>query len=175
METGRRVSDAGVVVALFSALGLEPGELERWSSLARATYAAKAGRRMDAEVSFRPGSAAELAQSVAVVRPFESVGDTGSVADGQVCGGGQATVVRWSGGSNRCAGRCGSALHVRAYGRGVADVAGARCVCARPARPPAIYDRCIERAAGCGAGFGLGRVEGGVCRCTGARSSTMWR
>lgn len=73
VETGRRVSDAEVVVAIFSALGLEPGELERWSSLAREAYAATAGRRVDAGVSFRPGSAVELVQSVAVVRSFESV------------------------------------------------------------------------------------------------------
>lgn len=44
-------------------------------SLTREAYAAMAGRRVDAGVSFRPGSAVELARSAAVVRSFESVVD----------------------------------------------------------------------------------------------------
>lgn len=73
VEMGRRVADAEVIVALFSVLGLEGAELERWTALAREAYAATAGRRVDAGVSFRPGSAARLAQSAAAVRSFESV------------------------------------------------------------------------------------------------------
>lgn len=60
VEMGRRVSDAEVVVALFSVLGLEGPELERWTALVREAYTSTAGRRVDAGVSFRVGSALEL-------------------------------------------------------------------------------------------------------------------
>jgi transcriptional regulator with XRE-family HTH domain len=73
VETGRRVSDAEVVVRLFGALGLEPADTDRLASRVREAYAASVPRRVDAGVSFRPGSAVELEQSAGLVRDFQSV------------------------------------------------------------------------------------------------------
>jgi transcriptional regulator with XRE-family HTH domain len=53
VETGRRVSDAEVIVRLFGALGLEPADADRLASRVREAYAASVPRRADAGVSFR--------------------------------------------------------------------------------------------------------------------------
>ncbi|TNY38079.1 Scr1 family TA system antitoxin-like transcriptional regulator [Thermomonospora catenispora] len=73
VETGRRVSDAEVVVRLLEALGLGAGEFERLATEARAAYVESAAPRVDAGVSFRRGTAVEQARSASVVRSFESV------------------------------------------------------------------------------------------------------
>jgi transcriptional regulator with XRE-family HTH domain len=73
VEMGRRVSDPGVVVRLFSALELGPAETERLAGLVREAYAETAARRADAGVSFRPGSGVQLAREARTVRAFEAI------------------------------------------------------------------------------------------------------
>lgn len=73
VETGRRIADAEIVVALFAAVGLEPAEVDRLAAVVGEAYATSVSRRVDAGVSFRPGSAVEWERSAALVRDFQSV------------------------------------------------------------------------------------------------------
>jgi transcriptional regulator with XRE-family HTH domain len=73
VETGRRVSDPDVAVRLFLALELEPAEAERLADLVREAYAETAARRVDAGVSYRPGTSIELAREAQTVRAFEAM------------------------------------------------------------------------------------------------------
>lgn len=70
VETGRRVSDPDVAIRLFRALELEPAEAERLADLVREAYAETAARRVDAGVSYRPGTSAEFAREAQTVRAF---------------------------------------------------------------------------------------------------------
>jgi hypothetical protein len=71
VETGRRVSDAGVVARLVEALQLDVGATERLISMASEVYGAGVVR-VDAGVSFRPGASLEWERRARVVRSFSS-------------------------------------------------------------------------------------------------------
>ncbi|GAA3948348.1 helix-turn-helix transcriptional regulator [Actinomadura viridis] len=72
VETGRRVSDPGVVLRLFGALGLDAAEVDRLGGLVNEAYAESVPRRVDAGVSFRPGAGVELGRAARALRVFES-------------------------------------------------------------------------------------------------------
>ncbi|MFD0857216.1 helix-turn-helix domain-containing protein [Actinomadura adrarensis] len=72
VETGRRVSDVGVVLRLVEALELGPADAVRLGGLVEAAYAGSVPRRVDAGVSFRSGAAGEFARGAGVVRVFEA-------------------------------------------------------------------------------------------------------
>jgi len=72
IETGRAVADAGVVVQVVNALGLEGEAAGELLALVDRAYGGEVRRRVDAGVSMRRSSAVELFATTSEVRSFQS-------------------------------------------------------------------------------------------------------
>jgi len=72
IETGRAVADADVVVRVVNALSLEGDAAGELLALVERAYGGEARRRVDAGVSMRRSSSAEMFASATEIRSFQS-------------------------------------------------------------------------------------------------------